>query len=133
MPNRTLGHNFSIPTAKTDSDSAPAPKRAKLISTERHSYANISIPEDDEEADKRNVASLKQEVLKRNSTTKSCKSLVHRTFPLRRRHILEDHPHVETPIEKFPHLKKTNVVSFYVKHKYVHVILVSHSLLWSLT
>ena len=95
-----------------DSDSAPAPKRAKIRSTERHNYANVSIPEDDEEANRRNVASLKQEVHKGTTRLEAVKSLVRRTFPLRRRHILEDQPRVETLIENFPHLKKTSLVSF---------------------
>ena len=58
------------------------------------------------------MASFKQEVLKETTRLEAIKSLVRRTFPLRRRHILEDQPHVETLIENSPHLKKTNLVSF---------------------
>ncbi len=98
----------------SDSAPGPAPKRAKLRSTERHNYASVSIPEDDEEANRRNVANLKHEVLKGTSRLEAVKSLACRTFPLRRRHILEDQPRVETLIEKFPHLKKISLVKLFV-------------------
>ena len=65
-------------------------KRAEIRSTERNNYASVSMPEDGEEANRRNVASLKQEVLKGTTRLEATKSLVCRTFPHRRRHILED-------------------------------------------
>ena len=38
-------------------DSATAPKTVKIRSTKRHTYASVLMPEDDEEANRRNVAS----------------------------------------------------------------------------
>ena len=95
----------------SSSNSAPAPKKAKLGSTDRHSYASVSVPDDDEEAYKRNVSILKQEVLKPKAQTEVVKNLVRRTFSGRRTHILEDQPSVESLVDTFPHLKKTNYVS----------------------
>lgn len=92
------------------SDGPSSPKKARLRTTEQHNYASVAIPEDDEEANKRNVAKLKQEVLKPKSQTEILKVLVCRTFPIRRRQILEDLPSVDKLTEDFPHLKKTNLV-----------------------
>ena len=95
----------------SSNDGASPPKRPKLRSTEQHNYASLSIPvEDDQEANKRNVSKLKQEVLKPKSQTEIIKVLIRRTFPIRRREILEDQPKVDILTEDFPHLKKTNLV-----------------------
>ena len=92
------------------------------MSTERHNYASVSIPEDDEEAYKRNVEHLKQEFLKGSLRLEVVKSFIRRTFPHRRKGILAEQTRVDTLVEDFPHLKKTSLVSCLIQcmHTIIH-------------
>lgn len=95
----------------------PSSKRLKLTDNTQHYYP-IPIPEaaEDDESHFRNFSRLKDEAGKSKPSVEVLKELMMRTYPRRRKWIIQDSPcpSVTEIVSDYPLLKKSTYVSIFL-------------------
>ena len=92
------------------SSNTPKRKKIKIADNAKHSYPKIPPSADDEESNERNLSKLKEESTKIKPSHEIIKTLLIRTYPVRRASIL-DSSSVSAIIMETPMLKKCSYVS----------------------
>ena len=96
--------------ASTSSTKPSSSKKAKVNMVEKHLYASLVSDGEDDVSMERNVEILKQNISKGNSKASAVRSLIQRTFPQRRRWILETVVPLNEILSVYPHLSKPSYV-----------------------
>ena len=97
---------------KDEKDSSPPKKLQRKEKILKHVYPAIPAFSDDEESNKRNLKLLKDEISKPKSSKEIIKTLMTRTFPYRRKSLLESEVSVSECVKELPVLKKYEYVSY---------------------
>jgi len=79
----------------------------------KHAYPEIPAFSDDEESNKRNLKLLKDEISKIKPSQEVVKSLMTRTFPYRRKAMLDSTISVSEYVKDLPVFKKSEYVSMH--------------------
>ena len=95
---------------RNDHSVGPTQKKIKFDSS-KHNYPLIPPSSDDDISDKRNLQLLKEEATKAKSNKPVVKDLLIRTYPVRRRMLLESNVSVSEIVTENPFLKKCAYVS----------------------
>lgn len=86
-------------------------KRAKYFDLSKHPYPSLTLSCDDDTAHERHIKLLKQENGKLKPNMESVKELMIRTFPRRRKWILDEEHLVVDICQEYPFLRKQTIVS----------------------
>jgi len=104
--------NWKTKDAPMKEENERCVKKAKL-EQERHTYPSLALSDmEDDTANERNVALIKQEMSKPKPSTVSITSLMSRTFPRRRQWILDEIKPVGEIMEEYPCLRRALFVCF---------------------
>ena len=96
-------------------------KKDKILDNGKHSYPEIPRSAD-EESNERNLSKLREASVKTRPSTKIVKTLMIRTYPVRRASIMDSSSTVSSILTEMQMLKKCQYVSFnyiYLTHIYV--------------
>ena len=102
--------NVNRPTEEERSN-GPRQKKIKIIDNARHTYPEIPRSADDEESNERNLSKLKEESAKTRPSHEIVKTLMIRTYPVRRTSIMDSSSTVSSILTEMPMLKKCQYVS----------------------
>ena len=109
-------HNINRKKKPSEHEQPPAKKVCSISSV--HSYPRIEEGEgeEDDEAYRRNVSKMEKELSlpKQKQSPSTLKDLMKRTFPQRRKWVLEDAVSSEEIWTNFPLLKNASFVSIFV-------------------
>lgn len=97
----------------TDEGRSSGPKRRKVKTHDiaKHKYPEIPVSADDDESNERNLSKLKEESAKTKPSHEVIKTLLIRTYPVRRASVMESSSTVSSILTETPMLKKCQYVS----------------------
>ena len=90
----------------------------KVVDCAKDAYPEIPRSADDEESNERNLSKLREESVKAKPSTEIVKTLMIRTYPVRRASIMDSSSMVSSILTEMPRLKKCQYVSF----NYIHYL-----------
>lgn len=107
----TRVHNVN--RKEPDDDDSPPKKIRRKEKLLKHAYPDIPAFADDEESTIRNMKSLKEEIKRHKPSKENVRTLMARTFPYRRKSMLESEVSVSEYVKDLPLFKNYEYVSMY--------------------